>query len=102
MPTYDYKCKKCEHTFEVFHGINDSPELKCPVCGEKTEKMIGAGIGLIFKGTGFYETDYKRKSYDNGKKPRNGKNIKKEPENKTEPVSTENKKETKKETKKEA
>ena len=70
MPTYDYKCVKCEHKFERFHGMNESPEIKCPVCGAATEKMIGAGAGLIFKGTGFYETDYKRKSSgDNRKHP---------------------------------
>jgi len=71
MPTYDYKCSKCEHTFERFHGINEKPEIKCPLCGEKAEKMIGPGIGLIFKGSGFYITDYKKK--DNGS---NGKKYK--------------------------
>ena len=88
MPTYDYKCHKCEHTFEKFHGINYNPKIKCPLCGEEAQKMIGAGIGLIFKGSGFYITDYKKKDNDgNGKKYRptedNGKAEKKD-EQKTE------------------
>lgn len=64
MPTYEYRCEACEHVFEVFHGINENPEIVCPVC-EKTdqvERLISAGAGLIFKGSGFYITDYKKKN----------------------------------------
>jgi len=99
MPTYDYKCVKCEHKFERFHGMNETPKITCPVCGAKTEKLIGAGIGIIFKGSGFYETDYKRKDRGgNGKKYKstgnNGKDKKTEkPESKdTKEVKTESSK----------
>ncbi len=66
MPTYDYECKKCGHTSEVFHTMTAKPRVKCPECGASTKKLIGAGAGIIFKGSGFYETDYKRKSGPNG------------------------------------
>jgi len=62
MPTYDYKCTKCGHTFEEFQSISASRLTKCPKCKGKVERVIGKGSGIIFKGTGFYETDYKRKS----------------------------------------
>ena len=62
MPTYDYECEKCGHVFEVFHSMSQTPEIKCEECGGATRKLIGAGAGIIFKGSGFYETDYKRKS----------------------------------------
>jgi putative FmdB family regulatory protein len=66
MPTYDYECKKCGHTSEVFHTMTAKPRVKCPECGASAKKLIGAGAGIIFKGSGFYETDYKRKSGSNG------------------------------------
>jgi putative FmdB family regulatory protein len=62
MPTYEYECVKCEHVFDVFHNMTAKPRVKCPECGGRTKKLIGAGAGIIFKGSGFYETDYKRKS----------------------------------------
>ena len=62
MPTYDYECRECEHVSEVFHNMTAKPRVKCPKCGGRTKKLIGAGAGIIFKGSGFYETDYKRKS----------------------------------------
>lgn len=65
MPTYDYKCPK-GHVFEEFQSINAEPEANCPTCGEKSSRIIGAGGGLMFKGTGFYITDYKNNN--NGKK----------------------------------
>ncbi|MFH1776864.1 MAG: zinc ribbon domain-containing protein [Candidatus Omnitrophota bacterium] len=61
MPTYDYECRKCRRTFEVFQKMTDEPQKKCPKCGGKVSRLIGAGCGLIFKGSGFYITDYKRK-----------------------------------------
>ncbi|MDD5438772.1 MAG: zinc ribbon domain-containing protein [Candidatus Omnitrophica bacterium] len=61
MPTYDYRCTKCNYTFEEFQRITASPLTKCPKCKGKVERLIGKGSGIIFKGTGFYETDYKRK-----------------------------------------
>jgi len=62
MPTYDYKCKKCERLFEVVQSMNDKPLTKCDECGGTLKRLIGAGAGLIFKGTGFYCTDYKAKN----------------------------------------
>ncbi|MEI8080001.1 MAG: FmdB family zinc ribbon protein [bacterium] len=62
MPTYDYKCKKCERLFEVVQSMNDAPITKCKECGGALKRLIGAGAGLIFKGTGFYCTDYKGKN----------------------------------------
>ena len=62
MPTYEYVCQKCGHEFEQFQSMNDAPLKKCPKC-KKTglKRLIGGGAGLIFKGTGFYITDYKNK-----------------------------------------
>jgi putative FmdB family regulatory protein len=60
MPTYDYKCSACGHTFEAFQPITDKPLEKCPKCGKKVKRLIGSGAGIIFKGPGFYATDYKK------------------------------------------
>jgi putative FmdB family regulatory protein len=62
MPTYEYQCGKCGHRFEVFQRIVDPPVRDCPKCGTKgsVEQLISGGSGIIFRGTGFYETDYKR------------------------------------------
>ena len=62
MPTYEYECDACGHAFEEFQYMSDAPLKKCPSCGKKKlNRLIGAGAGIIFKGSGFYETDYKRK-----------------------------------------
>lgn len=62
MPTYDYECQACKHTFELFQMMSEKPIKKCPKCGKnKVKRLIGSGMGIIFKGSGFYETDYKRK-----------------------------------------
>ena len=62
MPTYEYECGACGHDFEEFQYMSDKPLRKCPQCGKmKLQRLIGAGAGIIFKGSGFYETDYKRK-----------------------------------------
>jgi|WetSurMetagenome_2_1015567.scaffolds.fasta_scaffold1442766_1 putative FmdB family regulatory protein len=61
MPTYDYRCPKCGNEFEAFQPISAPPNANCPVCGEPAKRMISTGIGVIFKGTGFYQTDYKQK-----------------------------------------
>jgi putative FmdB family regulatory protein len=64
MPTYDYECEKCGHEFEAFHSMKEPSIEDCPECKAKksVRRLIGSGAGIIFKGTGFYETDYKRKS----------------------------------------
>ena len=65
MPTYDYECTECEHKFEVFQSITEAKRVKvCPKCGKmKANRLIGAGGGVIFKGAGFYTTDYRSKKY---------------------------------------
>lgn len=65
MPTYDYKCIDCGHTFEYFQSIKDEPLTECPVCKGNVKRLIGAGSSPIFKGTGFYQTDYKNSSKSN-------------------------------------
>ena len=61
MPTYEYRCTECGHEFEEFQAISDPPITICPKCQGKTERIISGGTGLIFKGSGFYITDYKNK-----------------------------------------
>lgn len=61
MPTYDYKCNACEHTFDELQSFSDPPLTKCPKCKKnKLERLFGGGGAIIFKGGGFYETDYRR------------------------------------------
>jgi putative FmdB family regulatory protein len=62
MPTYDYKCTECNHTFEMFQPMTADPITDCPECGGVVKRLIGTGSGPIFKGSGFYQTDYKNKS----------------------------------------
>ena len=67
MPTYDYRCGDCGHNFELFHSMKEKPKKKCPKCGKNTlERLIGTGAGVLFKGSGFYETDYRSSSYKKG------------------------------------
>ncbi|MGV3485508.1 MAG: FmdB family zinc ribbon protein [Planctomycetaceae bacterium] len=64
MPTYDYECDACSHTFELFQGINDPVQTKCPECGKKKlRRLFGTGGAIMFKGSGFYQTDYRSESY---------------------------------------
>lgn len=58
MPTYEYRCVSCGGVFDEFHAMNDTVPRKCPQCGSAAERMIGTGSGIIFKGSGFYATDY--------------------------------------------
>jgi putative FmdB family regulatory protein len=64
MPTYDYVCDACQHEFELFQSITESPKRKCPSCGRrKLHRLIGPGAAIMFKGSGFYSTDYRSESY---------------------------------------
>lgn len=68
MPTYDYKCQKCGHQFEVFQSMKDDRLTDCPLeeCEGPVKRLLGTGAGIIFKGSGFYETDYRSASYKKG------------------------------------
>lgn len=67
MPTYEYICRNCEHEFEVFQSMTESAKRKCPECGKNTlERKIGIGAAILFKGSGFYQTDYRSESYRKG------------------------------------
>jgi putative FmdB family regulatory protein len=105
MPTYDYHCKNCDHAFELFQSMSAGVKKKCPECGKLTlERLIGTGAAVIFKGSGFYETDYRSKSYSSDKEAdkkaakestesKSDKKSEKKPEKKTEskPTKTESK-----------
>jgi putative FmdB family regulatory protein len=64
MPTYEYQCDACEHNFDEFQSMSEEPLKKCPKCGKKKlRRVFGAGAAVLFKGSGFYETDYRSESY---------------------------------------
>lgn len=89
MPTYEYKCKRCSYDFEAFQSIVAEPIKKCPRCKDgEVVRLIFGGAGLIFKGTGFYETDYKKKSGGNGNKY-HGKKVETSKDRKTEKKTAE-------------
>ena len=86
MPTYDYKCDSCKDIFEFFQNMSDKPLNKCPKCNNKVRRLVSGGSGLIFKGSGFYLTDYAKKK-PNEKEPKksdkkNQKKLKKSKEKK--------------------
>ena len=67
MPTYDYVCDGCGHAFELFQSMTDSVKKTCPECGKKKlRRLIGVGGAIVFKGSGFYKTDYRSDSYKKG------------------------------------
>ncbi len=67
MPTYDYRCRACGHAWEAFQRITAKPLRKCPECGKlKAERQIGPGAAVLFRGSGFYQTDYRSESYKKG------------------------------------
>ena len=68
MPTYEYECNKCKHRFDLFQTMSAELLKKCPECGGKVTRLLGTGSGVIFKGSGFYQTDYKNKSSSGGAK----------------------------------
>jgi putative FmdB family regulatory protein len=68
MPTYEYECRQCGHQLEAFQSITAAPLKKCPSCGKSAlRRLLGAGAGIIFKGTGFYQTDYRPAKMPGGK-----------------------------------
>lgn len=76
MPTYEYRCTK-GHTFEAFQSIKDEPLSRCPVCKSAVKRVINGGMGVIFKGSGFYTTDYKKSSALTGGNGSSGKDREK-------------------------
>jgi putative FmdB family regulatory protein len=71
MPTYEYECQKCGHHYELYQSIKDGPKRTCPKCRGRVKRLLGTGAGLIFKGSGFYITDYRKPSYAEGAKKDN-------------------------------
>ena len=93
MPTYEYICEECGYEFEQFQSITAKPLRKCPKCGKvRLKRLIGVGSGVIFKGSGFYETDYRSESYKKAEKKEKGtadtSDTKKKAETKTEDSKT--------------
>jgi putative FmdB family regulatory protein len=72
MPSYDYVCTSCGHEFELVQKMTDPPRKRCPKCRKKVERKIGAGAGLLFKGSGFYITDYRSSEYRAKEKAESG------------------------------
>ena len=96
MPTYAYKCDYCEHEFELFQSITAKPIRKCPQCSKhKVRRLIGTGAGILFKGSGFYETDYRSDSYQKAAKEETKTSTETKDKKST---SSESKSETQKET----
>jgi len=68
MPTYEYQCRSCARRFEARQSIMASPRTRCPHCGKKVDRLISAGAGFLFKGSGFYSTDYRSRPYQEAAK----------------------------------
>lgn len=93
MPTYEYECTKCAHQFEKFQSMKDEPLKRCPKCRCKVRRLIGTGAGIIFKGSGFYQTDYRSNDYHSDAKKESGA-AESKPSTESKPAKTD-KKETK-------
>ena len=83
MPTYEYRCTSCNADFEKFQRMSDEPVAECPECGAKAERRLSAGAGLLFKGSGFYITDYRNDSYRKAAKSDSGESTAKSGESKS-------------------
>jgi putative FmdB family regulatory protein len=97
MPTYDYQCDACDHKFEAFQSITEPHLKRCPECKKsKLRRLFGTGAAIMFKGSGFYQTDYRSESYKKGaeadKKASESSSSSGEPKNSTESKKTESKK----------
>ncbi|MEM9353952.1 MAG: zinc ribbon domain-containing protein [Planctomycetota bacterium] len=89
MPTYDYECDACGHKFELFQSMSDPVKRKCPECGKlKLRRLFGTGAAVVFKGSGFYETDYRSDSYKKGAEADKKKTEKKSSDKKSESKSS--------------
>jgi len=76
MPTYEYECDKCGHRFEVFQSMTEPPRKRCPKCRGKVRRLVSGGAGIVFKGSGFYATDYRSNSYKEQKRKESGDTVK--------------------------
>ena len=83
MPTYEYACNQCEHQFETMQNMKEDPLTVCSECGGKLRRLISGGTGIIFKGSGFYETDYRSDSYNKGRESEKTKTSEKKTETQT-------------------
>jgi putative FmdB family regulatory protein len=72
MPTYEYECQKCGHHFDLYQSIKDAPKKTCPNCRGRVKRLLGTGAGVIFKGSGFYSTDYRKPGYTEAAKKDTG------------------------------
>jgi len=72
MPTYEYECEKCGHHFDVFQTMTEPAKKRCPKCKGKVRRLVSGGAGIVFKGTGFYATDYRSSSYKEQKQKESG------------------------------
>ena len=77
MPTYNYKCEVCNKVISIFQGINDKPIINCEICSGKINRVITGGTGMIFKGNGFYKTDYSKVNDKSKPNKENKKNLEK-------------------------
>jgi len=94
MPTYDYQCNQCGHNFEYFQSMSENPIKECPECNGAVRRLVGGGTGLIFKGSGFYLTDYVKNKKSKSDSPIKSKNGSKK--TKSDGKKTSNEKTTKK------
>jgi putative FmdB family regulatory protein len=100
MPTYDYHCDACDHDFELFQSINDPVKRKCPECQKpKLRRLFGTGAAVVFKGSGFYQTDYRSDSYKKGAEKEKPASDKPASEKSGDSKKSETKSESKKESK---
>ena len=89
MPSYNYECSKCGHTLQEFQSMSEKPVVACPKCKKKSlVRLISGGSGILFKGTGFYETDYKKKTTSDSKSESSGSKETAKPEAKAEPAQS--------------